>query len=109
MWRPFISPLIYDEEIRTDALRVTEVLWVAIFFILGFGLTIVITAICKAAKLRKLGAEGIATSLGGTRITASTYNLTEKQFYEPVKGMALASGVSTPNVYIFRTVREFQF
>lgn len=56
----------------------------------------------KINELSSEGGDGVAASLGGTRILPSTKNLQEKRLLNIVEEMAIASGIHVPNVYVLK-------
>jgi len=60
----------------------------------------------KTAQLSQGGGRAIAESLGGRQVCASTTDPAERQLYNVVEEMALASGVSMPTLYIMDDERS---
>ena len=56
----------------------------------------------KVVQLSSSGGDGVAESLGGTRILPSTSDLQEKRLLNIVEEMAIASGIHVPNVYVLK-------
>ncbi len=54
----------------------------------------------KISELNRLGAEGIALSLGGTPVTNATTNPRARRLYNVVEEIAAASGSPLPRVFI---------
>ncbi|HEY9808519.1 MAG TPA: M48 family metallopeptidase [Halomicronema sp.] len=82
--------------------KTTLVLWDAHLFFLVAIPTILIICTGSGYKLFQLrqGGKTIALDLGGRRIYSDTKNPAEKQLLNVVQEMAIASGISTPAVYI---------
>ncbi|MBQ6827011.1 MAG: M48 family metallopeptidase, partial [Thermoguttaceae bacterium] len=74
--------------------------------IAGVGLCVLLLigggSLFKVGELKRLGADGVATALGGTRISRSSSVWAERRFYNVVEEMAIASGVPVPSVYVLR-------
>ena len=56
----------------------------------------------KIVQLKQSGGDGIALSLGGTRISKGNADFAENRLLNIVEEMALAAGVRIPNVYVLR-------
>ena len=56
----------------------------------------------KIIQLKQGGGDGVALSLGGTRINKGNADFAERRLLNIVEEMALASGVRIPNVYVLR-------
>ena len=56
----------------------------------------------KIFQLKQGGGDGVALSLGGTRINKGNADFAERRLMNIVEEMALASGVRIPNVYVLR-------
>ncbi|OVE81389.1 hypothetical protein BVY03_04180, partial [bacterium K02(2017)] len=71
------------------------------FFIFGLPLTLIIlcATFYKIFTLKK-GGKAIAELLNAKKISSDSKNLNEKQFYNVVEEMAIASGVPVPEVYL---------
>ena len=78
-----------------------------IFSSIGCILVMVITgSLCKTVQLSADGGRGIAESLGGRQVCASTPDLAERQLYNVAEEMALAAGVPVPTLYILDKERS---
>ena len=78
-----------------------------ILYCVGTILAVVITgSLCKTAQLSASGGRGVAESLGGRQVCASTTHFAERQLYNVVGEMALAAGIPTPALYILDRERS---
>lgn len=59
-------------------------------------------SIGKIFQLKQGGGDGVALSLGGTRINKGNADFAERRLMNIVEEMAIASGVRIPNVYVLR-------
>ena len=70
----------------------------------GHGSVVVLGIICGASLFKTLslraGGGAVARSLGGTRVERSTRDLALKRLHNVVEEMAIASGVTMPEVYV---------
>jgi len=60
----------------------------------------------KTAELSSGGGRGVAESLGGRQVRSSTTDPAERQLYNVVEEMALASGLPMPTLYIMDRERS---
>ncbi|MEY3142812.1 MAG: hypothetical protein RLY21_1305 [Planctomycetota bacterium] len=76
--------------------------------LLGVGGIVVIATLFKLSQLSQ-GGEKIAQMLGGTRISPTTYDSSERQLLNIVEEMSIASGVPVPPVYVMedRSINAF--
>ncbi|MFW7379593.1 MAG: M48 family metallopeptidase [Oligoflexus sp.] len=75
--------------------------WSSIILLAG-GITgfILIASFIRSQQLHAGGGKRVAVSLGGRQVLPATTNLKEKQLYNVVEEMALASGITVPEIYL---------